>query len=73
MSRERLPDRRRHNVAEIEHGGFRLFYGTAPSCCRSPLQAGIDATTIRAALSPGGPLAAALDAIEGSQRPPHSA
>jgi hypothetical protein len=30
------------------------------------LQAGIDATTIRAALSLSGPLAAALDAIEGS-------
>ena len=32
------------------------------------LQAGIDATTIRAALSPGGPLAVILDRIEGNTR-----
>ena len=28
MSRTRLPDRRRHDVAEIEHGGFRLTVGS---------------------------------------------
>jgi hypothetical protein len=25
--RERLPDRRRHDVAEVEHGGFKLIIG----------------------------------------------
>jgi ribonucleoside-diphosphate reductase alpha chain len=25
--RQRLPDRRRHDVAEIEHGGFKLIVG----------------------------------------------
>jgi hypothetical protein len=25
--RERLPDRRRHDVAEVEHGGFKLTIG----------------------------------------------
>jgi ribonucleoside-diphosphate reductase alpha chain len=28
MTRERLPNRRRHDVAEIEHGGFRITFGT---------------------------------------------
>jgi ribonucleoside-diphosphate reductase alpha chain len=27
VSRTRLPDRRRHDVAEIEHGGFKLIVG----------------------------------------------
>jgi hypothetical protein len=27
VSRERLADRRRHDVAEIEHGGFKLTVG----------------------------------------------
>ena len=96
MSRERLPNRRRHDVTEIEHGGFRLVIGfgrfgdgrlgevfidthrdgTALNTILKDsaillsfaLQAGIDATTIRAALSPSGPLAVALDRIEGSAR-----
>jgi hypothetical protein len=91
--RERLPDRRRHDVAEIEHGGFKLTVGVgrfsdgwlgelfidthkggtaidtilrdAAILVSLALQAGMDATTIRAALAPNGPLAAVLDAIEG--------
>ena len=94
MSRERLPNRRRHDVTEIEHGGFRLAIGfgrfsdgrlseafinthkggTALDTILKDsvillsfaLQAGIDVTTIRAALSPSGPLAVALDRIERS-------
>jgi ribonucleoside-diphosphate reductase alpha chain len=27
MTRERLPGRHRHDVAEIEHGGFKLIVG----------------------------------------------
>jgi len=96
MSRERLPSRRRHDVTEIEHGGFRLTIGVgrfsdgrlgevfinthkggtaidtilkdSAILLSFALQAGIDATTIRAALSPNGPLTVALDRIEGSAR-----
>jgi len=96
MSRERLPNRRRHDVTEIEHDGFRLAIGfgrfsdgrlgevfinthkggtaidtilkDSAILLSFALQAGIDATTIRAALSPSGPLAVALNTIEGSAR-----
>jgi hypothetical protein len=96
MSRERHPNRRRHDVTEVEHSGFQLtvgvgrytdvrlgevFINTAKDgttidtilkdgaiLLSFALQAGIDATTIRAALAPSGALAVVLDAIEGGAR-----
>ena len=95
MSRERLPNRRRHDVAEIEHGGFKLTVGAgrfsdgrlgevfidsaktgtaidtvlkdSAILLSFALQAGIDATTIRAGLAPNGPIAAVLDRLLGEQ------
>jgi hypothetical protein len=95
MSRERLPDRRRHDVAEIEHAGFKLIVGAgkfgdgrlgevfidahkggtaidtilrdSAILLSFALQAGIDATTIRAGLAPNGPIAAVLDRLLGEQ------
>src|SRR5262249_14933162 len=97
MPRERLPNRRRHDVIEVEHAGFRLVIGfgrfndsrlaevfvsthksgtaidvllkDSAILLSFALQAGIAASTIRAALAPNGPLAMALDQIEGSAHP----
>ena len=102
--RQRLPNRRLHQITVVEHGGFKLVVGVgrysdgrlgelfiATHKCGTgidtllkdsailvsfALQAGIDATTIRAALAPNGPLATVLDAIERERwitlrRPPH--
>jgi hypothetical protein len=89
--RERLPDRRRHDVVEVEHGGFKLTVGAgryadgrlgevfvsthkggtaidiilkdSAILLSFALQAGVDVATIRAAMAPGGPIAAALDVL----------
>jgi ribonucleoside-diphosphate reductase alpha chain len=94
--RQRLPNRRLHQITVVEHGGFKLVVGvgrysdgrlgelfidtvkdgtTLGTILRDSailtslaLQAGIDATTIRTALSPSGPLASVFDAIEGGAR-----
>jgi hypothetical protein len=96
MTRERLPNRRPHQVAEIEYAGFKLTLGVgrysdgrlgevfidthkggtaidtilrdSAILVSFALQAGIDATTIRAALAPNGPLASVLDMIEAPSR-----
>jgi hypothetical protein len=92
MSRQRLPNRRLHQITVVEHGGFKLVVGVgrysdgrlgelfvdshkggtaldtilrdSAILVSFALQAGIDVTTIRAALAPSGPLAAVLDKIE---------
>jgi hypothetical protein len=89
--RQRLPNRRQHDVAEIEHGGFLLTVGVgryadgrlgevfidthkggtaldtilrdSAILVSLALQAGVDSTSIRAALAPTGPLAAVLDHV----------
>jgi ribonucleoside-diphosphate reductase alpha chain len=91
--RTRLPNRRPHQIAEIEHAGFKFIVGAgrfsdgrlgevfidahkggtaidtllrdSAILMSLALQAGIDATTIRAGLAPKGPIAVVLDAIEG--------
>jgi ribonucleoside-diphosphate reductase alpha chain len=50
VSRTRLPDRRRHDVAEIEHGGFRLTVGSGRFTDGRLGEVFIDSTKIGTAL-----------------------
>ena len=96
MTRTRLPNRRSHQIAVVEHNGFKLIVGIGRfddgrvgelfiDTCKGgtaldtilrdsailtslALQAGIGVGTIRAAVANNGPVAAALDRIEGSGR-----
>jgi hypothetical protein len=101
-ARKRLPNRRAHELADFEHGGFRFTVGVGRfgdgkvaelflNCSKGgtsvdvnardaaivaslALQHGASPDELRQALtrngdgSAGGPLAAALDRIEGSMR-----
>jgi hypothetical protein len=89
--RERLPNRRAHELLEVEHRGFKLIVGVSRYAdgrlgelfidthkggtaidtllkdsavlLSVALQYGADATAIRAALAPNGPIAAVLDCL----------
>jgi ribonucleoside-diphosphate reductase alpha chain len=91
MTRTRLPNRRPHQIAVVEHNGFKLIVGIGRfddgrvgelfiDTCKGgtaldtilrdsailtslALQAGIAASTIRAAVTNNGPIAAVLDRI----------